>query len=670
MSALNNMKIGTKLVGSFLLVSLVIVVVAIVSYFSLQTLKSDLDNMYNDNLLGIKPLGTAFTALYKLRGDNYKYILVESERPTVKADILKDIADFELAINTEYKKTLKPNELSFIDDVNRAWEAYEAEIQGDVLQVDHGDIQAVIADTGTGPTHEARVALQNALQKLVDDEVARAETADKNGETTFNTALGLLLGASIFAVVMALVLGFVLSGSITGPLQKGVDTMRELSLGHLGNRLNMKRRDEIGVLADSMDTFADDLQNIVASMKKIAVGDLNVTVTPKDARDEINPALETMVNSLRLLVDEINRMSREQNAGDLDAKINAELFSGVYREVALGIVSQVFEHLRIMRQIVDVVGHYARGDFAPQVEKLPGKKAYINEAVDGVRNSLREMLTSISNAASNLSSAAAEILAATTQQASGASEQSAAISQTTTTVEEVKTSAEQAAMRAQDVATASQRTVEVARSGQSSVQATIESMAMIKERVEGISENLLALSDQTQQIGEIISTVNEIASQSNMLALNASVEAARAGEHGKGFAVVATEVRSLAEQSRQATDQIKAILSEIQKATNSTVMATEEGVKGVDRGVQLSMQSREAIEQLAAVINESAQVAAQVVASGQQQQTGIDQISLAMQNINQVTMQSLASTRQAEKSAQGLNDLARQLNDILAQYRF
>ena len=169
--------------------------------------------------------------------------------------------------------------------------------------------------------------------------------------------------------------------------------------------------------------------------------------------------------------------------------------------------------------------------------------------------------------------------------------------------------------------------METARTGQSAVQETIESMAMIKERVEGIAENILALSDQTQQIGEIIATVNEIASQSNMLALNASVEAARAGEHGKGFAVVAMEVRNLAEQSRQATAQVKAILSEIQKATNSTVMATEEGTKGVERGVQLAAQAREAIEQLAAVINESAQIATQVVAGGRQQQTGVEQIA-------------------------------------------
>ena len=286
----------------------------------------------------------------------------------------------------------------------------------------------------------------------------------------------------------------------------------------------------------------------------------------------------------------------------------------------------------------------------------------------GQRENLQHVLAQVREAANSLGSAAAEILAATTQQAAGASEQSAAISQTTTTVDEVKVIAEQASARAQEVAGTSQRTVEVSRSGQKAVQDTIESMEQIKERVEGIAENILALSEQTQQIGEIIATVNDIASQSNILALNASIEAARAGEHGKGFAVVAVEVRNLAEQSRQATTQVKTILSEIQRATNATVMATEEGTKKVDAGVQLAAQTRQALEQLSAVINESAQAATQMVAGGRQQVSGIEQIALAMRNINQATVQSLASTRQAEKSAQNLNELARSLSQTVEQY--
>jgi methyl-accepting chemotaxis protein len=283
--------------------------------------------------------------------------------------------------------------------------------------------------------------------------------------------------------------------------------------------------------------------------------------------------------------------------------------------------------------------------------------------------SLQQMILQFRDVANNLSSASAEILAATTQQASGANEQSAAISQTTTTVDEVRAIAEQSVARAQEVTDVSRRTVEVSRTGRQVVQDTIASMQSIKARVESIAENILALSEQTQQIGEIIATVSDIAAQSNILALNASVEAARAGEYGKGFAVVAVEVRNLAEQSRQATAQVKTILSDIQKATNATVMATEEGTKGVEEGMRLAAQAQEAIQQLTAVIEESAQAATQMVAGGRQQATGVEQIAMAMQSINQATAQGLASTRQAETAAQNLNVLASSLSEVVQQYR-
>jgi methyl-accepting chemotaxis protein len=268
-----------------------------------------------------------------------------------------------------------------------------------------------------------------------------------------------------------------------------------------------------------------------------------------------------------------------------------------------------------------------------------------------------------------LSAAAAEMLAASTQQMAGASEQSAAISQTTTTVEEVRAISEQGVERAQEVVNASQRTVEISRAGQGAVRENIAGMAQIKERVESIAENILALSEQTQQIGEIIATVSDIAVQSNMLALNASVEAARAGEHGKGFAVVAAEVRNLAQQSRQATAQVKAILSDIQSGISATVTATEEGTKVVDNGVRLVAKAQEVIAQLTHVIDESAQAAMQMVAGGQQQASGVEQIALAMQSINQATQQSLASAHQVEKTAQDLNELSFRLTETVEQYQ-
>lgn len=293
----------------------------------------------------------------------------------------------------------------------------------------------------------------------------------------------------------------------------------------------------------------------------------------------------------------------------------------------------------------------------------------LGHSLNTMTANLQEMIAQIRAAANNLSTAAAEILAATTQQAAGANEQSTAITQTTTTVDQVSNISEQAVEQAKAVTEASQRTVEVSRTGEQTMADALAGMEQIKKQVESIAENILNLSGRTQQIGSIIATVNDIAAQSKVLALNASVEAARAGEHGRGFSVVAVEVRNLAEQSRQATAQVRGILSEIQGGINSTVMATEEGTKVVEQGQELLQQSREVLTQLAQVIKEAAQYATQVMSGGRQQATGIEQIALAMQNINQATTQNMAGTRQAEKAAQNLNELANNLLENVEQYK-
>jgi len=289
----------------------------------------------------------------------------------------------------------------------------------------------------------------------------------------------------------------------------------------------------------------------------------------------------------------------------------------------------------------------------------------LNLMVDGLANLARQT----QEVGSKLASSAAEILAATTQQLASITEQDASVNQTMATVDEVRTTVQQTSERADNVAETSRRSVDIGDLGAQAVQSSVDGMRLIRERVEGIAENILALSEKTQQIGEIIASVNDIAEQSKMLALNASIEASRAGEEGKGFAVVAMEVRNLAEQSREATDQVRLILSEIQQATNAAVMATEEGNKGVDVGVSQVEQAGVVIDELAQVIREAAQAATQIAASTRQQATGMNQLSSAMDNIRQASVQSQTSMQQAEHSAQDLNEMAKQLQDVVERYR-
>jgi len=283
------------------------------------------------------------------------------------------------------------------------------------------------------------------------------------------------------------------------------------------------------------------------------------------------------------------------------------------------------------------------------------------------RERLQGLLAQVHEAANRISSASAEILATVSQQASGASEQSTAIAQASGTIEEVRTSADHTAEMASAVAGLARRTAEVAQSGQQAVIDTITGMGQVKEQVESIASGISHLSAQTEAITVIISTVNEIASQSNLLALNAAVEAARAGQAGRGFAVVAKEVRSLAEQSRAATAQVRTILTEIQHGVRAVDLATEEGMRGVDGGMNLAGEAGTSIQTLADNVRRSTDSAQQITAAATQQLTGMEQISLAMDSIRQVAAQNAAGARQVEEAAGKLNDLALQLRVLVGQ---
>ena len=334
------------------------------------------------------------------------------------------------------------------------------------------------------------------------------------------------------------------------------------------------------------------------------------------------------------------------------------------------------EQTRALRESADAFGTFlervAGGDFTAEL-KHESSDEQLKQLADNLRlmvRTLRDMAARVSDASTALGQATARILTTTQQLSAGATESSAAVTETMAAVDEVAQTTNAARERVRLVGEASRKSVDVSNGGRVAVQQASQAMARVKSQVDSIAERILALSEQAQTVGQIITTVNELAEQSNLLALNAAIEAARAGEHGRSFGVVAQEVRTLAEHSKRATAQVRAVLGDIQKSTSNAVLATEEGNKAVASALVTVTDTGTRLEQLAEVIADAADATSQINASAEQQGRGMEQISQAMRAIGQATSQSVMGTQQSEQAAHDLTALADKLRDAVSAYRY
>ncbi|MCB0059270.1 MAG: HAMP domain-containing protein, partial [Caldilineaceae bacterium] len=394
----------------------------------------------------------------------------------------------------------------------------------------------------------------------------------------------------------------------------------------------------------------------------------------EEERSALDKAVESLLDMTEMLSAETNTQARTtmQQAMWLLALV-----------AVFGLLIAVGAALLISRNVVRSVNtvqsaaqSFAAGDLSKRVQIHSGDELEslgnsFNTMADRIQQQIetqRAARRTLEQGTQEISAASSEILAAVSEHTASANQQSAAINQVSATVSEAQASSQQAATKAAEVADLATDALRVGQEGAESVDAILHGMQVIRSKVESIAENILALSEQTQQIGEIIASVTDIADQSNILAINAAIEAAKAGEQGKGFAVVAGEVRNLAEQSKQATAKVRSILIDIQNATNSAVLATEQGTRGVESGVGLTQSAGKVITQLTATLRNAAQSSQQIAAASRQQSIAMDQIVQAMREINQATVQFVAGARQSESAAQGLTDLSRDLLVLANQY--
>jgi methyl-accepting chemotaxis protein len=470
----------------------------------------------------------------------------------------------------------------------------------------------------TGIQHDRFEQIGAIVNKTADDEMNLARLQMAQSKKTSRQDFWLFGIVGLIALLMGWFIIAYMNLIIARPLGDIAAFAEKIAGGDISATYNGgERKDEVGLLAQAFSKMSAYLLSMAKISEDISVGDFSDTVTPKSEKDCMGNAMQVMLNNLR----EVANTAKKVATGNLAVIVSA-------------------------KSDRDVLGNA------------------LSTMVEGLREITREIIEGVAV----IASATGEIVASTAQVASGATETASSITETTSSAEEVKQTAQFSAEKTRAVADIVRQNVQFADGGRKALGQTMETMAHIQVQVESIAQSLVRLSEQSQTISEIIASVNDIAEQSNLLAVNAAIEAAKAGEQGKGFAVVAQEVKILAEQSKEATAQVRTILNDIVKATNSAIIATEQGTKAVEVGMIQTREAGESIRQMAESSEKVAQSVLQVSASNQQQFAGIDQITLAMEDIRRASDQNVIGLKQVELTAHSLHDLGQRLKQTVGKY--
>jgi methyl-accepting chemotaxis protein len=197
----------------------------------------------------------------------------------------------------------------------------------------------------------------------------------------------------------------------------------------------------------------------------------------------------------------------------------------------------------------------------------------------------------------------------------------------------------------------------------------VEGIVAIRETVSQTRQKVKYLGESSQKISTVVNLISEFASQTKMLAFNASIEATRAGEQGRGFAIVADEVRTLAQQSAEASREIEKLIAAIQGETNEVIAAMEAGTEQVVMGTKLVDETRHTLSKITVASAEVSQLVEEIAQAANEQSGVSETVTQTMTNVAQISDKTSQEATVVSSSFEELQRVAKALQEDVAQFK-
>jgi methyl-accepting chemotaxis protein len=407
----------------------------------------------------------------------------------------------------------------------------------------------------------------------------------------------------------------------------------------------------------TLDAVIGPLNMAAEYVDRIAKGDIPPKITDRYNGDfnEVKNNLNTCIDAVHALVADANQLVEAAVAGRLKTRADAARHQGDFRKIIDGVNRTLDAVTQPLDESAKVLELVARQDLRAQVQgSYTGDHAAMKDSINTMVRDLRGSMQQIGQNAQGLGTSSEELTAISQQMAANAEETaaqtgvvSAASEQVSKNLTVVATSSEQMLASIREIAKSANEAAKMAKNAVSFAEST--------------NQTVQQLGDSSVEVGKVIKVITSIAEQTNLLALNATIEAARAGDAGKGFAVVANEVKELAKQTAQATEDISQKIEAIQGETKGAVQAIGQIAQIITQIDDVSNSIASAVEEQTATTNEIGRNIGEAA-------RGSAEIARNVASVADAAQTGAQGATDTQKAARALAEMAAQLQGLVGRF--
>lgn len=394
MRLINDINVGLKLAGSYVFMAGTF---AVLAWFAIDRLGASRDAgtaIYEHDFVAVRN-GGDLMELYRVIGLAARdAILTRDAGPStawltqIDGEIRTHLATIEAAVSGDAQAAA-------FRRATTALASYRQAVTPILSLVSEGKVdeaRALLSGALETKSNEANEAL-DALCEIFSD---AAKGAAAKNVVDANEARKLLYAIVAAVGLLSVIAGPLFALSITRPLDAGVKMMKEMAKGHLGLRLKLDRRDELGVVARAMDDFADELAGVVNGLQRIAAGDLGREFEAHDAQDEINPALMKVTETLRGMSADAQMLSKAAVEGRLATRADAGKYQGAYHQIIQGVNETLDAVVGPVNAVMRVMGTIEQGDLTSRVtQQYQGDFQHLAQVINNSTARLGQTLAAV-----------------------------------------------------------------------------------------------------------------------------------------------------------------------------------------------------------------------------------------------------------------------------------